>query len=99
MAKQEVLLRFDKVSFGYGHLKPILKEVDFPVRRGAKITLMGQNGSGKSTIFHLITGELKPDAGQINMEQKLVVATARQVIPRGQMDLTVREFFARCFAD
>ena len=70
MAKQEVLLRFDKVSFGYGHLKPILKEVDFPVRRGAKITLMGQNGSGKSTIFHLITGELKPDAGQINMEQR-----------------------------
>ncbi len=99
MAKQEVLLRFDKVSFGYGHLKPILDEVDFPLRRGAKITLMGQNGSGKSTIFHLITGELKPDAGQINMEQRPVVATARQVIPRDQMDLTVREFFAECFAD
>jgi len=99
MAKQEVLLRFDKVSFSYGHQKPILEEVDFPVRRGAKITLMGQNGSGKSTIFHLITGELKPDAGQINMEQKPVVATARQVIPRDQMNLTVREFFAKCFAD
>jgi len=99
MSRQEVLLRFDKVSFGYGQLKPILDEVDFPVRRGAKITLMGQNGSGKSTIFHLITGELKPDSGKISMEQRPVVATARQVIPRDQMNLTVREFFAKCFAD
>jgi len=33
------------------------------------------------------------------MEQKPVVAMARQVIPRDQMELTVREFFAKCFSD
>ena len=99
MAQNGMLLRFDKVSFGYGPQKPILDEVVFSVRRGAKITLMGQNGSGKSTLFHLITGEEKPESGQINMEQKPAVALARQVIARGQMKLTVREFFAECFKD
>jgi len=94
-----MLLRFDKVSFGYGPQKPILDEVVFSVRRGAKLTLMGQNGSGKSTLFHLITGEEKPEGGQINMEQKPAVALARQVIARDQMKLTVREFFAECFKE
>ncbi len=55
MAQGDVVVRFDEVSFEYGHNKPILDEVDFSVRRGSKITIMGQNGAGKSTIFQLIT--------------------------------------------
>ena len=50
---EEVILRFDQVSFEYDYDKPILDEASFSVHRGAKITLMGQNGSGKSTIFKL----------------------------------------------
>src|SRR3989338_7586118 len=99
MSKNGILLKFDKVSFGYSPQKPILDEVDFSLRRGAKFTLMGQNGSGKSTVFHLITGELAPESGKINMEQRPAVATARQVIVREQMQLTVREFFAQCFSE
>ncbi len=93
----EVILRFDKVSFNFGHNHPILKEVDFSVRNGMKITLMGQNGSGKSTIFKLITKELAPEEGDIHAGQKISIATARQVIPRDQLDLSVREFFENCF--
>ncbi|MCX6713994.1 MAG: ATP-binding cassette domain-containing protein, partial [Candidatus Vogelbacteria bacterium] len=93
----ESIIKFDEVSFGYGHNHPILDEVDFSVRRGTKITLMGQNGAGKSTVFQLLTGVIKPDAGQINVSEKITVATARQVIPRDQLDLTVREFFQKCF--
>ena len=97
MANDETIIKFDKVTFGYGHNHPILIEADFSVRRGTKITLMGQNGAGKSTIFQLLTGALKPDDGQINVSEKITVATARQVIPRDQLDLTVREFFQKCF--
>jgi len=99
MSQNEVIVRFNKVSFGYGYNKPILQEVDFSIRRGAKITLMGQNGSGKSTIFQLITKILYPESGAINTNDKITVATARQVIPRNQMDLTVREFFEKCFTE
>ncbi len=97
MSRDEVIIRFEEVSFEFGHNKPILNEVDFPIRRGAKLTLMGQNGAGKSTIFKLITGEMKPESGIIHRAQQLTIATAKQVIPRDQLDLTVREFFLKSF--
>ena len=93
----EVVIRFSKVSFDYGHNKPILDEVDFSVRRGAKFTLMGQNGAGKSTIFQLITGVSKPADGSVHVNKNLSIATSRQVIPRDHLDLTVREFFEKSF--
>ncbi len=94
----ETILRFNKVSFEYGSHKPILDEADFTVRRGAKITLMGQNGSGKSTIFKLITGGILPDSGAITHGNGLTIAHSKQVIPRDQMELTVREFFESAFS-
>lgn len=97
MSKGDSILRFEKVSFEYGHNKPILDEVDFVIRRGAKLTLMGQNGAGKSTIFGLITGQYSVESGNINIVQGIHIAIARQVIPRSEMDLTVREFFEKCF--
>ena len=81
MAKEESVLRFEKVSFDYGHNKPILDEVDFPIRRGMKMAVMGQNGAGKSTLFALMTGELKPESGEIHVSRGMRVATAPQVIP------------------
>lgn len=97
MTNNDVILRFNKVSFEYGQKKPILHEVDFSVRRGAKITLMGQNGAGKSTIFQLIDGKLKPHSGAITMENEIAMGTALQVIPRDQMEWTVRKFFEKTF--
>lgn len=97
MAQGEVIVRFENVSFEYGHNKPILDDVSFPVRRGAKLTLMGQNGAGKSTIFGLITGALKPEDGDIHIVRGVSIAISRQVIPRDQLELTVREFFEKCF--
>ena len=99
MAREESVLRFEKVSFDYGHNKPILDEVDFPIRRGMKMAVMGQNGAGKSTLFALMTGELKPESGEIHVSRGMRVATAPQVIPRNQMTLTVREFFQKCFSE
>ncbi|MDP3729719.1 MAG: ATP-binding cassette domain-containing protein [bacterium] len=99
MQKEEVIIRFNTVTFEYGHNKPILQEADFSIRRGTKIALMGQNGAGKSTIFQLITGSLSPESDTISLEDNLTVATARQVIPRDQMALTVRAFFEKCFKE
>ncbi len=98
MANDEVILRFDKVSFEYGHNHPILDEVDFSVRNGWKVTLMGQNGAGKSTIFSLITGAAHPESGSVHITKGMSIAIARQVIPRDELDLTVREFFEKCFS-
>ncbi len=93
------VIRFNKVSFSHGHNKPILDEVDFSVRRGSKITLMGQNGAGKSTLFKLITGEFEPEDGAINIDPRATIAVSKQVIPRDQLELTIREFFENCFKE
>jgi ATPase subunit of ABC transporter with duplicated ATPase domains len=93
----DTVISFDEVSFEYGHNKPILDEVSFSVRRGMKVTLMGQNGAGKSTLFDLITHAAKPEAGQVNVTGGVSIAQARQVIPRAHLDLTMREFFEKCF--
>src|SRR3989338_1190493 len=97
MAKDNVVLRFDKVSFEYGHKKPILDEVSFSMRQGFKITLMGQNGAGKSSLFKLITGEMKPQHGRVSVDPEATVALGRQVMPRDQLDFTVKDFFAQNF--
>ena len=98
MTKTESIVSFDQVSFEYSPTRPILDEVDFSIRQGRKITLMGQNGAGKSTIFALIAGLLKADMGKVNIGHGLTIAMARQVILREEFELTVRDFFQRCFA-
>ncbi|MFA6315348.1 MAG: ATP-binding cassette domain-containing protein [Candidatus Paceibacterota bacterium] len=93
------IIRFDEVTFDWGSNKRILDEVRFTVRKGSKISLMGQNGAGKSTIFGLIIGDNKPESGEIFITNGVTVATAKQVIPRDQMELTVRDFFSNCFLE
>jgi ATPase subunit of ABC transporter with duplicated ATPase domains len=97
MAKEESVIRFEAVSFEYGHNKPILEEVDFALRRGMKMAVMGQNGAGKSTLFALMTGEKKPADGEINRSHGMKVAMASQVISREKMELSVRDFFQSYF--
>lgn len=95
----EVILRFDEVTFEYLPKKPLLDEASFCVRKGAKITLMGQNGAGKSTIFSLIRGELKPTKGLISINKDLSIATAMQVVAREDLNLTIAEYLAKAFVE
>lgn len=99
MAHGEVIIRFNKISFEYGHNKPILNEVDFSIRKGMKVTVMGQNGAGKTTIFGLIIKMLNPEEGDIHLAHKATIAISRQVIPRDELDLTIREFFQKVFKE
>ncbi|MDD5098391.1 MAG: ABC-F family ATP-binding cassette domain-containing protein [Candidatus Pacebacteria bacterium] len=98
MAKDEAILRFNKVSFGHDDKKPLLNEVDFSIRRGTKTTVMGQNGAGKSTLFGLITKEFLPGNGIITVVNDVSIALSRQVIPREELDLTVKEFFEKALS-
>ncbi len=95
-----VILRFDKVSFAYNDGKKIiLDEADFSLREQTKITIMGQNGAGKSTMFKMIMGELQPQKGRVILDSGKTIAIAKQVIPRDQMHLTLREYFVTAFTE
>ena len=94
---EEVILRFDEVTFEYVEKKPILDGASFSVRKGAKITLMGQNGAGKSTIFGLIKGTLKPKTGRVSVNKEATIGTALQTVSKEDFNLTIEEYFAKAF--
>lgn len=93
------IVSFDSVTFGFKLNKPLLNEVNFSVRRGSKITIMGQNGAGKSTILKLMTGVHKPQNGRINIIPGLTVATSQQVIPLEDRELSITDFFMKYYGE
>lgn len=95
----ETVISFKDVDFHYDFRKPILEEVSFNVRKGSKITIMGQNGAGKSTIFKLINGTLEKKAGVINTGKDTTIATGYQVVLPEDKELTVQAFFRKYFGD
>lgn len=99
MSNNNVILRFSDVIFGYSESKKILDEASFSLRKGSKITIMGQNGAGKSSLLKLITGENKPTTGQISMENGCKIAIAKQVFNRQEREMTLRNYLASCFSE
>ncbi len=97
MTHENVIIRFEDLSFNYDHNKPVLDAVNFSVRENSKITIMGQNGAGKSTIFKLITGELRPDKGAVYTGIGATIAIATQVMKPENFEKTIEKFFADVF--
>jgi ATP-binding cassette subfamily F protein 3 len=60
------VLRLDSVSVGYGE-RVLLREVSLSIRHGERIALIGENGTGKSTLIKTIVGSLPPLAGDIRL--------------------------------
>jgi len=64
--------------------RPILENIDLRLHAGQKCGLIGANGSGKSSLFALILGELEADDGTLALPAEWVVAHVRQENPSGE---------------
>lgn len=58
---------FRYVSFAYEKGKTIFRDLNFTVRQGDYLMIQGRTGSGKMTLFRLLTGLIQPDSGEILM--------------------------------
>ena len=67
---KENLLNIKKVNFFYKEENYLIKNVSFSIKKTDKICVIGKNGKGKSTLLKLITGDLIPISGDINIHQK-----------------------------
>lgn len=95
MARGDTVVRFSDVTFGYKEERILLEEVNFWVREGSKITIMGQNGAGKSTIFNMITKKHVPMEGKVHIDANLHIAIAKQVMPAEDKELTIQAYFRK----
>jgi ATP-binding cassette subfamily F protein 3 len=99
MAQDNVVIRFDSVSFSYDEKRVILDDTSFSVRRNSIVTIIGQNGAGKSTILKLLLGRLKPQRGKINLEVGTSIGIAEQMVPADKLELTILEYFKTALPD
>ncbi|HWQ67011.1 MAG TPA: ABC transporter ATP-binding protein [Methanospirillum sp.] len=54
-------------------------EIDFTVKPGEVLVLLGENGSGKSTILNLLAGLLTPDRGEITLNERLIWSSKEEI--------------------
>ncbi|MCI5162221.1 MAG: ABC transporter ATP-binding protein [Candidatus Electrothrix sp. AX5] len=59
------LIQMDQVSFSYPGGRPILHQVDLSIEYNERIGLIGPNGSGKTSLLHLVMGLHRPTAGKL----------------------------------
>lgn len=61
------LVHLEKFSFAYKGEKPLFTKQTMSINRGDKLAVIGANGTGKSTLLKLITGNLVPNEGEIRL--------------------------------
>lgn len=77
------MLQVKDLSISYGAIQAV-RHVDFEVKKGEIVTLIGANGAGKSTILKTISGIVKPQSGSIEYQnESLVSKKAPQIVAAG----------------
>jgi len=67
--EEDVLLQIRDLTFGYDKSKPLFKDFNLTLKRGEVVSIVGKSGVGKSTLFSLICGEIKPQKGYIKAKK------------------------------
>ena len=67
--------------------RPLFEQATLAINQGDKVGLVGRNGTGKSTLFRLIKGEVSPDDGDINIRKNMKLGVVDQEVPSGPQSL------------
>src|SRR6186713_2460023 len=71
------MIAFTRVNKQYGK-QLLFVDASFQLNPGDKVGLVGPNGSGKTTVFRMITGEESPDDGDVSVPKKLTIGYFQQ---------------------
>ncbi len=88
----DILITARSISKSFGDLK-VINNVNFAIRRGEKIALLGPNGVGKSTLIKLLIGHIKPDGGVVEWNPMNKLGYYSQEFEDFDMNKTVLQLF------
>src|SRR3982074_3763526 len=72
-----LVIEADRIAKSYAE-RPIVSDFTTRIRRGDRLGIVGPNGTGKTTLIHLLTGALAPDGGTVRLGANLVTTTLGQ---------------------
>ena len=90
-----MLYRLEHVSVAFGH-REVLTDVSLQHNPGEKLVLLGRNGSGKTTILNVVSGEQETEGGVVERASALEIGRVEQLLRSGG-DLAVHDFCLRAF--
>jgi len=85
-AKTRAMLSIQDITYRIAG-RTLLEKASLSIERGQKLGLVGRNGTGKTTLFRLISGEIQPDDGDIQMQKGLRMGQVAQEAPSGATSL------------
>ena len=88
----DILITARSISKSYDELQ-VIKNLNFSIRRGEKIAMLGPNGVGKSTLIKLLIGELKPDSGVVEWNPMNKLGYYSQEFENFDMEMSVLRLF------
>ena len=86
----DVVVRAEKVRKSYGD-RLLMEDLSFYLQRGGIVGIIGPNGTGKTTLFKMIMGQEKPDAGNLTVGETVVASYVDQDRDRPEPSKTVHD--------
>ena len=94
-ASGDRVIKIENLTFAYDAGRPIVKEFTADVLKGERIGVVGENGTGKTTLLKLLTGALAPTSGAVTIGTRVEMAFFDQLHAQLDPESTVKEVVAR----
>ncbi|MEW8253173.1 MAG: ABC transporter ATP-binding protein [Candidatus Thiodiazotropha taylori] len=76
------MIKLQQIAYHYPHHPPLFEGVDLAVAKGSLFGLLGPNGAGKTTLISLMTGQLQPSAGEIEIDGQSYPADRTSILQK-----------------
>jgi ATPase subunit of ABC transporter with duplicated ATPase domains len=86
---KNLIKSFEKVN--------ILHDLDFFLNFRERVVILGKNGTGKTTFFRILLGEINPDKGEVKIGSRVNIGYLEQEVVFDNEDLSIVDLFRECF--